>query len=130
MDRDLIVRVHLVEFVDAAHAVVREHQRPGLDAKVARVLIARDGGGQAGGARRLARRVDAPVGQEGVNELEKLRLRRRRIPDDAYVDVPAQANALGCSFVYAGEEHEEDAAFDFLVAEGRGRDGVCQLWRE
>ena len=35
VDGDLVVHLHLVELVDAAHPVVRQHQRAGLDHKLA-----------------------------------------------------------------------------------------------
>jgi hypothetical protein len=38
----LVVRVHFVELVDAANAVVGEHQRARLDAKLARFVVLAD----------------------------------------------------------------------------------------
>ena len=63
-----------------------------------------------------------------MDEFEKLRFGRGGITDDTDVDVTAETHSLGGGFVYAAEEHEEDAAFDFHVAKGCGCYGFGQLW--
>lgn len=50
-------------------------------------------GGQPRGTARLAGGVDR-AGHEAVDELQELGLGDRRVPHDAAVDVPAQADAL------------------------------------
>ena len=75
VDCDLVLDVHLVKLVDAADAVVRQHQRARLDAKlVALALLAAGaagggaeagaaaGGGQVSRAQRRRRRLASPSG--------------------------------------------------------------------
>ena len=45
---DLIRDIHLVEFIDGANAVVCEHERPGFDREVPRLLVLDDCGGETG----------------------------------------------------------------------------------
>ena len=113
MNCHLIVLVHLIKLIDATNPIVGQHERSGLDAELSRVLIAHDGGGESGGGGGLAGGVDAAVGEEAVDVLEELGLGGGGVADDADVDVAAEADAFGGGFVYAAEEHEEDAAFDF-----------------
>lgn len=54
----LVVNIHLVEFIDAADAVVGQHERSGLDDKLGALLVLDDGGSQASGGARLAGGVD------------------------------------------------------------------------
>ena len=54
----LILLVHLVELVNAAYAVIGEHKRPCLDAKLPRLRILHHRCGETRGAAGLAGRVD------------------------------------------------------------------------
>src|SRR4051812_22534521 len=85
---------NLVELIDATDAVVREHERSGLDRELSGLLIARDGRRETRGAARLAGRVDG-AREESAHVLEELRLGRRRIADDAHVDVATKVCAIG-----------------------------------
>ncbi len=69
----LIAWVHFVELVDAADAVVGEHQGAGLDDELVRLLVADHGRRQTGRRRRLARRVDGARRELGHLSPEKKR---------------------------------------------------------
>ena len=100
MNRDLVRRVHLVELVNTTNAVVREHERAGLDAELARFAVSCDARRQTGCGRGLARRVDRST-EKGMNVLQKLGFRGRRIADDTDVDGPSQFYAFVRLFGHA-----------------------------
>lgn len=54
VDGDLIRDVHLVELVNGADAIVREHEGPGFYGEFARFFVFDDGGGETGGGRGFA----------------------------------------------------------------------------
>ncbi|OSX69559.1 hypothetical protein BU14_1395s0002 [Porphyra umbilicalis] len=120
VDGDLVRRVHLVKLVNRAHAVIREHQRARLDAKLARLHILGHRRGEARRRRRFARRVDAARGK-GDGVFEELGFGRRRVADDADVEVPTERHAVGGRLVDAPKEHEEDPPLDLLVPIHAGR---------
>lgn len=77
---------HLVELVDAAHAIVAEHEGTRLERELPRVRVLREVCGEADGARAFARRVLTP-GHEVVHVLQELRLGRRRVAAQQDIDV-------------------------------------------
>jgi hypothetical protein len=58
VNSDLVRDVHLVELVDSADAVVRQHQRAGFDGKLARLFVLDDGGRETCRGGSLAGGVD------------------------------------------------------------------------
>ena len=103
---------HLVELVDAAHAVVAEHQRARLQRELLRVRVLREVRRQANGARALPGRVLAARHQV-VHVLQQLRLARRRVAAQQNIDVappvrarPARTRQL---FAAPAEQLEQNA---------------------
>ena len=100
MNSDLVRRVHLVELVNTTNAVVREHERAGLDAEFSRLAVSCDACGQTGCGRGLARRVDGST-EKGMDVLQELGFRRRGVPNDTDVYGASQLDALVRLFRYS-----------------------------
>ena len=102
--RHLVLRLHLIELVDAADPAVGEHQRARLDAELAGLLVLRHRRRQPRRTRRLPTRVHG-ARQDRANVLEELRLGGRGVADEAQVDVAAQFDpVLLALLVHAAEQ--------------------------
>lgn len=91
---------HLVELVDAADAVVAEHQGAGLQDKLPRLGVLHHVGGQTHGAGALSRRVLA-AGHQVVDVLQQLGLAGARVPAQQDVHVGAEVAAARLTEVLA-----------------------------
>ena len=81
--------VHLVELIDAADAVVTQHQGARLQHELPRLRVLHDVGGEAHGAGALPGRVLAP-GDQVVHVLQQLRLAGPWVPAKQDVDLGAE----------------------------------------
>ena len=97
----LVLDVHLVKLVDAADAVVRQHQRARLDPVLASLVVPHHAGSQPRSAAALAAGVDG-TRKKGRHILEHLALGSGRVADDRDVDVAAQLDALQGGWVDGG----------------------------
>ncbi len=98
--------VHLVELVDAADAVVGEHQGAALEHHLVGHGVAHHRGGEADAATASSGGVDAARGDFG-DVLEELRFGDSRVAHEADVDVAADAHAVAHFFGHAADEEEE-----------------------
>jgi hypothetical protein len=119
VDRDLVLHIHLVKFVDTADTVIGKHQCPRLDTKLTRLGILDHRRRQTGSRRRLARGVYS-AGHKLGNILEKLGLGGRGIADDADIDVATQVCPRPRRLVHSTGQHQKHALLDFVVAWFRG----------
>lgn len=101
---------HLVKLVDAADAVVTEHQSAGLQDQLAGLGVLHDVGGQADGARTLARGVLAARHQV-MHVLEQLRLAGAGVSAQQDVDLGPEAASARLAEVLPrpAEELQQDA---------------------
>mmetsp|Transcript_42323 Transcript_42323/g.122401 ORF Transcript_42323/g.122401 Transcript_42323/m.122401 type:complete len:245 (+) Transcript_42323:1143-1877(+) len=116
VDGDLILLVHELKLVDAADAVVGEHQCAGLDdLLLVQVCVLHHGGGEASRGGRLAGCKDR-AREERRRPLQQGTLRRCRIAQDAHVDVPAELDPLVRLLGHPSDQHQQDALLDLQVA--------------
>lgn len=115
VDGDLVSRVHLVELVNTADAVISQHQSSRLNGKVASLRVLQNTGSETSGTRSFARGVDGSW-QESVDVLQELGLGGSWVSDDADVDVASDLHAIGSSLLYPSEELEEDTLLDVQMA--------------
>ena len=101
---------HLVELVDAADAVVTEHQRARLQHQLPRLGVLHDVRRQTHGARALARGV-LPAGHQVEDVLQQLRLAGARVATEQDVDLGTEVAAprLGEVLSRAAEKLQEDS---------------------
>ena len=118
MDRHAVLGPHLVELVDAHDAAVSQHHRAPLEVKLPG-SVADHRRGQTGGTRPFARGVDGD-GRDLGRKLQKLRLGRRRVPQEQHVDVAAAPGAVGEPLARAAEEQARQGLLDVLVAKDVG----------
>lgn len=104
------VVAHLVEFVNAADAVVAQHQRSGLQDQLTGLRILHDVGGETHGAGALSRRVLA-AGHQVVHVLEQLGLAGAGVPaeEDVHLGAKVPPARLAEVFTSAAEQLQQDA---------------------
>lgn len=119
--------VHLVELVDAADAVVGEHQGAALEHHLVGHGVAHDRGGEADAAAAASGGVDAARGDFG-DVLEELRFGDSRVAHEADVDVAADAHAVAHFFGHATDEKEEQGFFDVEMAIDLRGDGPPEIF--
>mmetsp|Transcript_11512 Transcript_11512/g.37643 ORF Transcript_11512/g.37643 Transcript_11512/m.37643 type:complete len:644 (+) Transcript_11512:854-2785(+) len=122
---------HLVELVDAADAVVRQHERPRLEHKLLGLRVLCHVRRQADRRRALARSVDA-ARRDLVHVLQQLRLSGARVSDEQNVDVAALARRaarrlLVDHLVRGTEELQQDALLDVVQLPHRRRERLRQV---
>mmetsp|Transcript_11421 Transcript_11421/g.28919 ORF Transcript_11421/g.28919 Transcript_11421/m.28919 type:complete len:525 (-) Transcript_11421:282-1856(-) len=122
VDRDLVLLIHLVKLIDAANAIIRQHQRPGFDAELAGLVILTNARCKSRRGRGTTRGVHGPRHEPG-GVLEELTLGAGGITDHAHVDVPAQRDPLLGLLVDAAKNLEQHAGLDMQMPGDRGRDG-------
>lgn len=100
---------HLVELVDAAHAVVAKNQRAGLQHQLPRLRVLHHVGRETYGTRAFTRRVLASRHQV-VDILQQLRLTRTRVTTQQDVDLGAEvtASCLAEIFTRAAEQLQQN----------------------
>eukprot|EP00968_Pinguiococcus_pyrenoidosus_P028088 scaffold7625_cov277-Pinguiococcus_pyrenoidosus.AAC.7 len=121
VDRRPILVVHLVELVNAADALVRQHERPALERHLSADLIPGHGCREPHPAAALAGGVNGPGSDDG-DVLEELRLGNPGIPHEADVDVAPNRHAVPQRSMYAPGEHEEQGLLHVLIAPDCRRD--------
>ena len=126
MNSHLVRVVHLVELVDAADTIVRQHQRARLQTHLSRLHVATHAHRETGRRGRLARSVHR-ARRNAVDVLQELRLRRRRVAHDTDVDVAADAAAVRRLLVDAADQLQQQSALDVLVAVDTRRQRAAQL---
>lgn len=92
---------HLVELVDAADAVVAEHQSSGLQDELPGLRVLHHVGGETHGARALPRRVLA-AGHQVEDVLQQLGLAGAGVSAQQDVDLGAEVAAAGLTEVLPG----------------------------
>ena len=123
MDGDAILVAHLVEFIDADDAAVREHHCSAFEVELARVRVALYGGGETGGGRTLAGGVDGD-GSDFLDKLEELGFCCAGVAEEEDVDVAAEFHSVGEDLLGAAEEQAGDGLFDVGVTVDGGSDAV------
>ena len=93
VDGDLVFDVHLVEFVDAADAMVCKHQGSCFDAELSCFGVSPDIGSQSSSATSSAATVDCSR-KELTDVLEELTFCSSRISNYANIDVASQLNPI------------------------------------
>mmetsp|Transcript_9575 Transcript_9575/g.19836 ORF Transcript_9575/g.19836 Transcript_9575/m.19836 type:complete len:529 (+) Transcript_9575:859-2445(+) len=120
------VVAHLVELVDAADALVAEHQRAALQHHLARLGVLGHVRRQAHRRRPTAGGVDA-AGGDLVHVGEQLRLGHARVAHQQAVDLAAELAVLPRAvLVGAAEQEAQDALLDVLHLPDGGRHAVHQ----
>mmetsp|Transcript_28087 Transcript_28087/g.61018 ORF Transcript_28087/g.61018 Transcript_28087/m.61018 type:complete len:598 (+) Transcript_28087:901-2694(+) len=105
----LILLVHQFELVDAADAVVCQHEGSRLDDLfLVHLHVSRHRGGETRGRRGFARREDS-ARQELGGPLQQGTLRRGGVSEEADVDVSAKFDAFLRPLGSGTDQHEEDA---------------------
>lgn len=104
------VVAHLVEFVDAADAVVAQHQRSSLQDQLPGLRVLHDVGGETHGAGALSRRVLA-AGHQVVDVLEQLGLAGAGVTaeEDVYLGAEVSPARLAEVFTSAAKQLQQDA---------------------
>jgi hypothetical protein len=123
VDRRPVALVHLVEFVDAADAVVRQHQRAALQDHLPGHRVALHGGGEADAGAASARGVHA-ARRHGDDVLQELRLGDARIAHQTDVDVASDLDAVGQRARRAAAQQQQERLLDVRVPENLRRDGL------
>ena len=95
--------VHLVELIDAADAVIGEHQCTGLYAKLARLRVLAYASRQTRCITRLSAAVDSPR-HEDTDVLQELTLGCSWIADNANVDVTSKLDLILRLFLDSAEQ--------------------------
>ena len=123
---DLVGDVHLVELVDGANTVIREHECTSLDGKLARLFILDHCRRETSRRARLAGRIDR-TREERADVLEELGLGRAGVADDANVDVATNVHALLRRLVHSTHELQQQTLLDELVTVHRRRDTLNKV---
>ena len=103
--------------------MVGEHQRARLDGALPSVLVPRHGSRKTRRCRRLTRSEDAARNIVG-NPLQKLRLSRRWVANDALVDVPSQVDALVGNLRHAPEDLQQQPCLHKFMLKDIRRDAA------
>lgn len=101
---------HLVELVDAAYAVVAEHQSSGLQDQLPGLRVLHHVGGETHGAGALSRRVLA-AGHQVEDVLQQLGLTGARVSAEQDVHLGAEVASAGLTEVFttAAKELQQNA---------------------
>lgn len=130
MDRRAVAVVHLVEFVDAADAVVGQHQRAALEDHLVRDGVAHDGGGETDSRGSTAGGVDSSGGHF-ADVLEQLRFGHTGISHEADVDVTSDSHTITHLLRGSTNEKEEETLLDVFMAvdfrRDRPREGIVEI---
>lgn len=111
---------HLVELVDAADAVVAQHQRAGLQDQLPGLRVLGHVGGEPHGAGALPRGVLA-AGHQVEDVLQQLGLAGAGVPAEQDVHVGAEvASARGAEVLAGAAEQLQQNALEATEEEGRG----------
>ena len=90
---NLILDIHLVEFIDAANSMISQHQSSSFDAKFTSLRIPAHTRCQTSSIACSSTTVDGPR-KELADVLQELTLGRGWITNDANVDISSQLNAI------------------------------------
>ena len=127
MDRDAVLRPHLVKLVDAHHPTVGQDHGPSLQVELSGG-VPDDRGGETGGRGPFARGVDGD-GRDLGGELQELRLRRGGVSEQQDVDVASAPGAVGEALAGPAEEQASQSLFHVGVAKDVGRHPSEKLLR-
>ena len=109
------MQVHLIELVNAADAVVREHEGTRLDPNVP-IFVPGDRSSEARSAGGLAVGVDAP-GDKLVDHLEKLGLGSGGVANNQDVDIAADVDLVLGDLVDSPEQLQQQGLLDLDMPE-------------
>lgn len=121
MDGYLILDFHFVEFINAANAVVSEHECSGFNAKLTSLWVFSNAGSQTSCTTCLSTRVDSS-GEELADVFEELALCCCRVANDADVDVATQLEIVSRLLRDSAEQLQKQAFFDVEVTVDSRRD--------
>ena len=99
----LVLDIHLVELIDAADAVIGEHQCTSLYAKLARLRVLAYASSQTRCITRLAAAVDSPW-HEDTDVLQELTFGCGWVANDADVDVTSELDLILRLFLDSAEQ--------------------------
>lgn len=105
VDRGLVLDVHLIEFINAANAMISEHKRTRFDAELPSLGVLQHISRQTGRTRGFTATVDGSR-QELADVLEELRLGCGWVANDADVDIASQLDVVDRVLPDSSEELE------------------------
>lgn len=126
MDGYLVIEVHLVELVDTADSIIRQHQCSSFDPHIAR-LISGDTGGQPSRTCGLAVRVDTPR-HKLIDSLKELRLRGGRVTNNQDIDIASDGDLVGsCNLMDASKKLQKQCFLYFRLSVHGGEQAVSKI---
>ena len=126
VDRDLIFHIHLIELINAADAVISEHQSSSLNAELTRLWVLPHISRQACGRRGLTTAIDGSR-QELADVFEELGLGSCWVSHDADVNVTSQLDAITRVLFDSTKQLQQDALLDIKMTIDTRSDRLGQL---